>query len=421
MVIELPYTKGQHIKLTLAEEHLIGIYEPNDLGREAEETLFEGALTALDDFLEGCTSLLVIINDATRPTPTSAMLSALMPRFEKAGITDEMITLLVATGAHRAVAERELAQLLGPWAERLKGRLVSHDATDEESLVEVGTTRNGTPITLNTLLFKSDRIIATGSVEPHYFAGFTGGRKAFLPGIAGYRTIEANHKLAIADEACALALEGNPVHEDMMDALLHIKAPIYALMTVLNKEQEVVSATGGDLIESFEKAVEVAQQVFCVQIPSRADVVISVAKFPMEINLYQAQKAIDNGALAVKDGGTLILIASCREGIGGEEFARLLSSSSTPDDALEKINRTYKLGYHKAAKMAAVSKRITVMALTDLDDQTIRSLFLEPIDDLDTAVNGALDRARERGVADPKVIILPDGCVTVPKVWHDKG
>ncbi len=415
MTTAIPYTGKRDLALTIADEELLGIYEPNDIPREEEATPFVGALAGLEAFLEGCTSLLLIINDATRPTPTPAMLTALMPRFERAGIRDEMITILVATGAHRALKESELPQLLGAWTERLKGRLVSHVATDEESLVEIATTRNGTPITLNKLLFTCGRIIATGSVEPHYFAGFTGGRKAFLPGIAGYRTIEANHKLAISDNARALALEGNPVHEDMMDALPHIKAPIFSLMTVLNKEQEVVAATGGDLIASFEEAVEVAKKVFCVEIPQRADVVVSVAKFPMDINLYQAQKAIDNGAFAVKDGGTLILVASCREGIGGEEFARLLSSSSSPNDALEKIHRTYQLGYHKAAKMAAVLKRITVMALTDLDATTIRSLFLEPVDDLNEAVSKALDRARARRVDEPKVIILSDGCVTVPQ------
>lgn len=415
MTTAIPYTGKGDLALTIAEEQLLGIYEPNDIPQAEEAALFEGALSGLDAFLTGCTSLLVIINDATRPTPTPAMLTSLMPRLEKAGITDEMITILVATGAHRAVKESELPQLLGVWTERLKGRLVSHVSTNEERLVEIGKTRNGTPIILNKLLFSCDRIIATGSVEPHYFAGFTGGRKAFLPGIAGYRTIEANHKLAISPSACALALEGNPVHEDMMDALPHIKAPIYSLMTVLNKEQEVVAATGGDLIASFEEAVEVATGVFCVEIPQRGDVVVSVAKFPMDINLYQAQKAIDNGALAVKDGGTLILVASCREGIGGEEFARLLSSSSSPDDALSTIQGTYKLGYHKAAKMAAVSKRITVMALTDLDGATIRSLFLEPVDELNEAVSEALARARAHGVDEPKVIILPDGCVTVPR------
>ena len=414
MRAEIPYADGRTITLTLADEHLVGVYEPNDIPKEDEQTMFDHALGGLDAFLVGCTSLLLIINDATRPTPTTAMLSSLMPRLEQAGITDAMITILVATGAHRAVKEYELPQLLGVWAERLKGRLVSHDATDEESLIKIGETRNGTPIILNRLLFACDRIIATGSVEPHYFAGFTGGRKAFLPGIAGYRSIEANHKLAISDEARALALEGNPVHEDMMDALPHIKAPIYSLMTVLNKEQEVVAATGGDLIDSFEEAVEVAKRVFCVEIPHRCDVVVSVAKFPMDINLYQAQKAIDNGALAVKDGGTLILVASCREGIGGKEFAELLSSSTSVDEALDTIHRTYKLGYHKAAKVAAVCKRITVMALTDLDDATIRSLFLVPVHDLNKAVAESLDRARARGVDEPKVIILPDGCVTVP-------
>lgn len=413
MITEIPYTGRANIGLHVADEALLGIYEPNDIPRN-EEALFDRALAGLDAFLAGCTSLLLIINDATRPTPTPAMLTSLMPHVERAGITDEMITILVATGAHRAARERELPQLLGAWNERLKGRLFSHDAGDEESLVEIGETRNGTPIILNRLLFCCDRIIATGSVEPHYFAGFTGGRKAFLPGIAGYRAIEANHKLAIADEARALALDGNPVHEDMMDALPHIKAPIYALMTVLNKEQEVVAATGGDLIASFNEAVELAKQVFCVRIPHRADVVVSVAKFPMDINLYQAQKAIDNGALAVKDGGTLILVASCREGIGGKEFAELLSGSRSVDEALDTIRRTYKLGYHKAAKMAAVCKRITVVALTDLDEATIASLFLTPAHDLQHAVDEALARARSAGVEEPQVIILPDGCVTVP-------
>jgi nickel-dependent lactate racemase len=146
---------------------------------------------------EGASSVLVIINDATRPPPTPSKLSALLPCFEKAGISDANLMLLVATGAHRPVKEDELDQLLGPYKERLSPRLVSHEAKDEKSLARIGVTRNGTPILLNKLLFAYDRIVVTGSVEPHYFAGFTGGRKAFLPGIAGYETIVANHKLAV--------------------------------------------------------------------------------------------------------------------------------------------------------------------------------------------------------------------------------
>jgi lactate racemase len=119
--------------------------------------------------------------------------------------------------------------------------------------------------------------VATGSVEPHYFAGYTGGHKASLPGVAGFNTMEANHKLALSPKAQSLALEGNPVHEDVLDALALIKAPVFALMTVLDKDQKIAAATAGDLMESFFDAVRLARQIFCVPIPALADVVVSVA------------------------------------------------------------------------------------------------------------------------------------------------
>ncbi|NCC13986.1 MAG: nickel-dependent lactate racemase [Spirochaetia bacterium] len=417
MRVSIPYNKTEQAVLHINDEHLLGVYEPNEIpSLGAQEALSQALGDEIKSFLEGASNVLLIINDATRPTPTKAMLAALLPCFEQAGISDDNLTLLVATGAHRPVKESELDQLLGPFKGRLSSRLVSHEAKDATSLVRIGVTRNGTPILLNKLLFAVDRIVATGSVEPHYFAGFTGGRKAFLPGIAGYETIVANHKLAVSDAAHSLALEGNPVHEDMMDALTHIKAPVFSLMTVLDKEQNVVAATGGDIVESFEKAVEIASRVFCVPIPQKADIVVSIAKFPMDINLYQSQKAIDNGALAVKDGGTLILVSACREGIGDQEFADLLGSCSSPDQALEVINKTYKLGYHKAAKMASVCKRMNVMAYTQLSDRLVTSLFLEPIADLQKALDDAITEAKAKGIEKPSVILLPDGCVTVPSL-----
>ncbi|MEA4865271.1 MAG: nickel-dependent lactate racemase [Sphaerochaeta sp.] len=417
MQVSIPYNKNEQVLLSIDDELLLGIYEPNAIpSLGAQEALLQELGDTVDTFLEGASSVLVIINDATRPTPTRSMLSALLPCIEKAGISDDNLLLLVATGAHRPVKEDELDQLLGPYKERLSPRLVSHAAKDEKSLVRIGVTRNGTPILLNKLLFSYDRIVVTGSVEPHYFAGFTGGRKAFLPGIAGYETIVANHKLAVSDAARSLALEGNPVHEDMMDALTHIKAPVFSLMTVLDKEQNVVAATGGDIIASFEKAVEIARRVFCVPIPQKADIVVSIAKFPMDINLYQSQKAIDNGALAVKDGGTLILVSACREGIGDQEFADLLGSCSSPDQALHVIEKTYKLGYHKAAKMASVCKRMKVLAYTKLTDCQVTSLFLEPVADLQSALDGAIAEAKAKGIEKPSIILLPDGCVTVPSL-----
>lgn len=425
MKLDIPYLNRSFL-LDVPDGNLLGVAEPNEI--EVSGTPEEIATRALehpfgpggepgrslDDFLIGAETVLVIVNDATRPTPTEAMLGALLPAFRRAGIPVKNLSILVATGAHRAPTEPEYRQILGSLYETLRMRCFYHDSRNEAELVELGTTRNGTPIVLNRMLFQVDRIIATGSVEPHYFAGFTGGRKAFLPGVAAFRTIKANHKLALSPMARSLALDGNPVHEDMMDALPLLKAPVFSFMTVLNKEQRVAAAAAGDLLGSFYVAVETAKRIFCVSIPTKADIVVSVAKFPMDIDMYQSQKAIDNGALALKDGGTLILVSSCRDGIGDEAYANLLAQAGSPADAIERIRAGYELGYHKAAKMAEVSARATVRAITDLPPQRLRSMFIEPAASPQEALNRALADARTKGIAVPTVLILSDGCVTVP-------
>jgi nickel-dependent lactate racemase len=202
----------------------------------------------------------------------------------------------------------------------------------------------------------------------------------------------------------------------MMDALPLIKAPIFSFMTVLDKEQQVAAATAGDLMASFYATVETARKIFCVTVPAKADIVVSVAKFPMDIDLYQSQKAIDNGAAALKDGGTLILVSSCWDGIGDEAYANLLASASNPADALEKIRSGYKLGYHKAAKMAAVSARATVRAVTELPADRLKSMFIESAPSPQAALDEALAKAKARGIQSPKILVLPDGCVTVPTI-----
>lgn len=425
MKLDIPYL-NRSLHLDVPDENLLGVAEPNEIEvsgtpeeiaiRSLEHPFGPGgeAGQSLDDFLAGAESILVIVNDATRPTPTEVMLGVLLPVFRRAGISVGDISILVATGAHRAPTEPEYRQILGNLYDTLRIRCFHHDSRNEAELIELGTTRNGTPIVLNRRLFQADRIIATGSVEPHYFAGFTGGRKAFLPGVAAFRTIKANHKLALSPKARSLALDGNPVHEDMMDALPLIKAPVFSFMAVLDKEQRVAAAAAGDLLGSFYAAVETAKRIFCVSVPTKADIVISVAKFPMDIDLYQSQKAIDNGALALKDGGTLVLVSSCRDGIGDEAYANLLAQAGSPADAIERIRAGYELGYHKAAKMAEVSARATVRAITELSQTRLRSMFIEPAASPQEALDHAMADARTKGVAVPTVLILPDGCVTVP-------
>jgi nickel-dependent lactate racemase len=202
----------------------------------------------------------------------------------------------------------------------------------------------------------------------------------------------------------------------MMDALGLIKAPVFALMSVLDKAQGVAAAFAGDITSSFYAAVEVAREIFCVRVPSLADIVVSVAKFPMDIDLYQSQKAIDNGALALKDGGTLILVSACRHGIGSDEaYAKILAQSDSPRDAIARIQAAYKLGYHKAAKMAMVSDRASVRAITQIPPDRLAPLFIKAASSPQEALDDAMRKAREGGIPTPKILILPDGCVTIPE------
>jgi lactate racemase len=427
MRIYLPYL-DRRLPLELPEDCGLTVAEPNGIEAEGEPALIlrramekpldarGGAGPGLAAFLEGARNVLVIVNDATRPTPTETMLDLLLPALAERGLGPERLGILVATGAHRAPTEAEYGQILGRHLGALRGRCLAHDSRDASAMVDLGRTRNGTPIVLSRRLFEYDRILATGSVEPHYFAGFTGGRKAFLPGVASFATIEANHRLALSRAARSLALEGNPVHEDMVDALPFLKVPVFALMTVLDKEQRVAAAAAGDIVGSFEAAVRTAKRIFCVPVPTRADVVVTVARFPMDIDLYQSQKAIDNGAVALKDGGALVLVSSCRDGIGDEAYAKLLASADSPEGAIEKIRAGYKLGYHKAAKMAEVSARASVLAVTELPSERLRSMFIEPRASVQEAVDFGIEKARRRGIVRPELLVLPDGCVTVPEV-----
>jgi nickel-dependent lactate racemase len=416
MNIKIPYL-NRFYTLEIPQNIPVGdcfVAEPG--GFTGAESFEPAAIPGLEEFLKNTGKVLVIVNDATRPTPTGLMLKIIMEAAAKAGLGKEAFTLLVATGAHRVPTEEEYRQILGDLYGPLRPRCTAHDSRNDREMADLGETRNGTPIILNRLLFEFPKIIITGSVEPHYFAGFTGGRKAFLPGIASYATIEANHKLALSPKARSLALEGNPVHEDMMDALSLIKAQVFSIMAVLDKDQGLADLKAGDVMDSFYAAVESAKKIFCVQAPWQADIVVSVAKFPMDIDLYQSQKGIDNGAAALKDGGFLILVSPCRKGIGDEAYAKLLASASSPADALERIKGGYKLGYHKAAKMAGLSGRASIFAVTELPKEQLKPMFIEGFRDPQMALDEALGRLRLKGIEHPRILVLPDGCVTVPEL-----
>jgi nickel-dependent lactate racemase len=361
----------------------------------------------LKEFLADARDVLFIVNDPTRPTPTARVLDIIAE-----DIAGQNISFIVATGIHRAPTEEEYLQIFTEkYYTKYKDRIHCHDSRKDE-MVYLGTSKNGTEMKVNKIGVDAHKIVIISSVEPHYFAGYTGGRKSFLPGIAAFDTIEQNHKLALKQEARALALEGNPVHEDMIDALSTVKKEIFTISTVLDKKHRIYAATAGDIYKSMEAAVSKAQEVFVAKIPQKADIVVSVVKFPSDIDLYQAQKGIDNAKYALKEGGILLLVAKCRMGIGEDSFVKLLSSADSPRDALDKIEKKFVVGYHKAAKMAEVGLYAQTWAVTDLDPKILESIFIRPF----SSLQEALDKAFEEKGKDAKALILLDGSLTIPHV-----
>lgn len=356
MLIEVKYGKDGSQKAEVPDSNYIGTYFPNEVVCGEPSAEVKRSLSApigsepLGKFLEGGKDIVFIVNDGTRPTPTSLVLDALADTMDL-----RVPRYLIATGAHRAPTEEEYRNIFGKHLETVRGRIVVHDSKESEC-VNLGTSKNGTPMEVNKVAVDADRLVIITSVEPHYFAGWTGGRKSFLPGVASYRTIEANHKMAVGMDAQALALQGNPVHEDMMDALAVVKGKrIFSIQMVLDRHHGIYKVASGELNAAFAQAVKYGEEVFIVPVPEKADVVISVAPYPMDVDLYQSQKALDNGKWALKKGGTIIMVSKCREGTGSDAFLKQLSSSKDPNQVIENIRSEYKLGYHKAAKMAEIA------------------------------------------------------------------
>jgi len=414
MDIKVPYDKNDKLGVSVPDGNVLSVVFPNKVKAQNETEILLKAIKnpinskSFTDFLGDAKDVLFIINDGTRPTPTAKVLDMIYDQ-----IKNKDMKFIIATGVHRAPTKEEFDFIFGKYYDVFKDRIHVHDSKREEDMVHIGTSKNGTEMYVNRLGMEAHKIVIIGSVEPHYFGGYTGGRKSFLPGIASRKTIEQNHKHALKLEAQALALKGNPVHEDMIDALKTIEdKEIFSIQTVLDGERRLYGVTCGHIHDSFYAAIDKAKEVFCVKIPEKADIVVSVAPYPMDIDLYQSQKALDNGKLALKQGGILIMVSKCRTGIGEPTFFELLSSSDSPEEALETIDKGYRLGYHKAAKMAEIGTWAEMWAVTDLDDKDMQAIFIQPFHNLQTALNKALAKKGK----DAKILFLMDGSITVPMV-----
>jgi len=415
MQVDIPYGIE---KIKIHIHHSCEILVPNKVTIKNQNKIIGDALKnpigkeSFEQFAAKAEELLVIVNDATRPTPTSKILDYLYPVLSN----HPKVIFLVATGVHRAPTEEEYRFIFGKSYDAFKEQISAHDARNEEDMTYLGTSKNGTEMYINKMVPETGNVVVIGSVEPHYFAGYTGGRKSFLPGVASYKTIEMNHKLALSDDARSLALEGNPVHEDMVDAMDVLKdINVFSIQAVLTGDHKIYAVTAGDLFQSFDAAITYANEVFCVPLKKKGNIVLTVAPYPMDIDLYQSQKALDNGKLALEDGGIIILVSKCRDGVGEDAFLDLLSKAETPKEILDILGDEYKLGYHKAAKMAQIGIHAQIWAVTDLDDEIIKKALMKPYSAVQSALDDAVETIKTDG-RQPRIIVMPSGSLTIPSI-----
>jgi nickel-dependent lactate racemase len=405
MKFELAYGERTQ-SLDVPDKNLLGVLAPNDAhGLRVGEADVAGLRAGLREFAAGARSLLIVVNDYTRPTPNEDILKLIEPEFK-----DKDFRLIVACGSHVPPNEAQFRQVFGSFYDRYHSRVLVHNGNDRSKLKFVGKTGRGTEAWVNEAVWQADRLITINSVEPHYFAGYTGGRKSILPGISGYDTITQNHRLSLVPEACTLALKGNPVHEDMTDVARMIPRSIFSIQVIIDNKHNLCGIKHGDIFKSFDAAVPDANKVFCIPIQEQADIVVAVSARPYDVNLYQQQKGLQNGKLAVKDGGILIGVSACRDGVGDDTFVKLLSSVKTPAEAIEKIWANFVLGYHKSAKLAEMMVTGEIWNVVPVSDDIVKSIFMTPFPNVQSALAAALARQGPNA----KVIVMPDASLTVP-------
>lgn len=354
----------------------------------------------------------IVTSDITRPCPTWRIIPALLDELYAAGCRREDIALVFALGSHRHHTPEEQRKLAGEraWAEI---RCVDGDPSD---CVHMGATDCGTPVDITRIVAEADRRICLGNIEYHYFAGYSGGAKAIMPGCSTREAIQSNHRMMVREEAHAGNLDSNPLRQDLEQAAA-ICGVDFIVNVVLDEHKQIVRAVAGDLVEAHREGCKFLDQMYLKKIDSRADIVlVSQGGAPKDLNLYQTQKALDNAKHAVKPGGTIILIGSCREGLGEKVFEQWMLSAPTPESMIERIGCDFQLGGHKAAAIAMVLKNAEIYLVSELDDDFVEKIFLKPA----KSAQDALDRAFARLGPDATVLAMPYGGSTLPSENADR-
>lgn len=359
--------------------------KPSPVIHESESEILERAieelLAALRIRLAPKARLLIIVPDHTRKCNLPFILPRLTQALEKA--FRPSIEFLIANGSHAALSNDTMAALLSPEI-YARYRVTQHDAKDENRLVDLGATTFGTPIRINRKVREADFIITVNGILYHYFAGFGGGAKMLLPGVAGYETIRRNHSLSI-DPACGFhpgcregKLDDNPVFQDLRQVLNFVNNAL-SLQVVLAPDARLAAAAGGDILEAQARLLPIVQQLYGLPFDGQADWVIADAGgFPGDVNLIQAHKAIHHAFRTVKRGGTLIMIAECGEGIGSQTFLPTFDYGDSRTMAAA-LSRNFQINSQTALVLKEKTEQARIYLLSNLDPEIVRKTGMIPL------------------------------------------
>lgn len=362
----------------------------------------------LKDIIKPGETVAIVSSDITRPMPTHLVMPALLDELYACGVKREDISLVLGLGIHRPHTEEERRKLVG---ERAYTEIRCIDSTPSDC-INMGTTRRGTPIDITRMVAQAQRRICLGNIEYHYFAGYSGGGKAIMPGVSNDAAIGANHAMMVRDDACAGKLAGNPIREDIEEAAA-VCGIDFILNVVLDEHKHIVKAVAGDSVLAHREGCKFLDLFYLKHLDERADIVlVSQGGAPKDLNLYQVQKALDNAKHAVKKGGIIVLIGSCKEGLGESEFEQWMLHSVSPHAMVERIGKDFRLGGHKAAAIAMVLEDADIYLVSELPDSFVRNIFLTPYGSAQQAFDAAFDKIGK----DAKVLAMPYGGSTLPRV-----
>jgi len=407
----------ESMTLDIPDENYMGTLSPKDI-KEIEDPVNEvrRALAnpigneKLKELASPQDKVIILVSDISRPCPSNILLPPILEELKEAGVSKDQITIVFGLGVHRKHTEEEKKKLVG---ENIYNQIkcIDHDI---DNCVKIGTTKRGNEISVFKKILEADFIIATGNLEFHYFAGFSGGAKAIAPGVCSRNTIANNHKHFLEPGAKAGKIEGNPIREEI-EEIGEMVGINFMVNAVLNSHKKVVRVVAGDVTKAHREGAEYINNIFGVKIDNLADIVIaSPGGYPKDIDLYQTHKAMENAKLAVKKGGIIIVAGECRDGLGEESFAEALNGKLSPKELIEELKNNFILGRHKASRIANINLNTEIYLVSNLSDEIKKNLFIKSFDSLEEAFSEAIKVQGEKA----RVLVTPYGGSTLP-VYRD--